>query len=92
MMALAGVELKTLVSELDALTTRLTSCAEKIIMFHWHPTLRFKSLRNVYLIAITRNTICIIQSFAYIWLHKGNQNDFLKHPKIKWLDGGYESL
>ena len=29
-----------------------------------------------------------IQSFAYIWLHKGNQNEFLKHPKIKWLDGG----
>ena len=26
-----------------------------------------------------------IQSFAYIWLHKGNQNEFLKHPKIKWL-------
>ena len=24
-----------------------------------------------------------IQSFAYIWLHKGNQNEFLKHPKIK---------
>ena len=29
-----------------------------------------------------------IQSFAYIWLYKGNQNEFLKHPKIKWLDGG----
>ena len=27
-----------------------------------------------------------IQSFAYIWLHKGNQNEFHKHPKIKWLD------
>ena len=28
-----------------------------------------------------------IQSFAYIWLHnKGNQNEFSKHPKIKWLD------
>ena len=26
-----------------------------------------------------------IQSFAYIWLHKGNQNEFLKHPKIKKL-------
>ena len=24
-----------------------------------------------------------IQSFAYIWLHKGNQNEFFKHPKIK---------
>ena len=23
-----------------------------------------------------------IQSFAYIWFCKGNQNDFLKHPKI----------
>ena len=31
-----------------------------------------------------------IQSFAYIWLHKGNQNEFLKHPKIKWLDGELE--
>ena len=28
-----------------------------------------------------------IPSFAYIWLHKENQNEFLKHPKIKWLDG-----
>ena len=27
-----------------------------------------------------------IQSLAYIWLHKGNQNEFLKHPKIKWLN------
>ena len=27
-----------------------------------------------------------IQSFAYIWLYKGNQNEFLTHPKIKWLD------
>ena len=24
-----------------------------------------------------------IQSFTYIWLHKGNQNEFLKHSKIK---------
>ena len=24
-----------------------------------------------------------IQSFAFIWLDKGNQNEFLKHPKIK---------
>ena len=24
-----------------------------------------------------------IQSFAYIWLYKENQNKFLKHPKIK---------
>ena len=29
-----------------------------------------------------------IQSFAFIWLDKGNQNEFLEHPKIKWLDGG----
>ena len=28
------------------------------------------------------------QSFAYTWLYEGNQNEFLKHPKIKWLDGG----
>ena len=26
-----------------------------------------------------------IQSFAFIWLDKGNQNEFLKQPKIKWL-------
>ena len=31
-----------------------------------------------------------IQSFAFIWFDKGNQNEFLKHPKIKWLDGGLE--
>ena len=31
-----------------------------------------------------------IQSFAFIWLDKGNQNKFLKHPKIKWLDGELE--
>ena len=31
-----------------------------------------------------------IQSFADTWLYKGNQNEFLKHPKIKWLDGGLE--
>ena len=24
-----------------------------------------------------------IQSFAYTWLHKGNENEFLKHLKIK---------
>ena len=30
------------------------------------------------------------QSFAYIWLHKANQNEFFKHPKIKWLDGELE--
>ena len=24
-----------------------------------------------------------IQNFAYIWLGKGNQNEFFKHPKIK---------
>ena len=29
-----------------------------------------------------------IQSFACIWLHKRNQNEFPEHPKIKWLDGG----
>ena len=32
-----------------------------------------------------------IQSFACIWLNKGNQYKFLTHPKIiKWLDGGLE--
>ena len=33
-----------------------------------------------------------IQSFAFNWLDKGNQNKFLKHPKTKWLDGGLEPL
>ena len=31
-----------------------------------------------------------IQSFASISLDKGNQSEFLKLPKIKWLDGGLE--
>ena len=31
-----------------------------------------------------------IQNFAYIWLHKKNQNEFLRHTKIKWLDWGLE--
>ena len=31
-----------------------------------------------------------IQGFAFIWFDKGNQNKFPKHPKIKWLDGGFE--
>ena len=31
-----------------------------------------------------------IQSFACIWLNIGIQNEFLTHPKIKWLDGGLE--
>ena len=33
-----------------------------------------------------------IQSFAFIWLFKGNQNEFLKHRKIKRLDGELEIL
>ena len=28
----------------------------------------------------------------YIWLYKGNQYEFRKLPKIKWLDGGIESM
>ena len=31
-----------------------------------------------------------IYSFACIWLVEGNQHEFRKHPKIKWLDGGHE--
>ena len=31
-----------------------------------------------------------IQSFSCIWLVKGNQYEFRKHPKIKWLDVGHE--
>ena len=31
-----------------------------------------------------------IQSFASIWFDEGKQNEFLKHPKIKWIDGGLE--
>ena len=33
-----------------------------------------------------------IHSFACIWLNKGNQNEFLTNPKMKWLDGGLEPL
>ena len=33
-----------------------------------------------------------ILSFAYIWLDKGIQNEFLKHPKMKWLDGFFLKL
>ena len=32
-----------------------------------------------------------IQSFSCILFHKGNQNEFLKHLKIKWLDEGLEN-
>ena len=32
-----------------------------------------------------------IQSFAYTRLHEGNQNEFLKHPKIKWLSENTKS-
>ena len=39
---------------------------------------------------LLRARINNIQSFAYTWLHKGNQNEFLKHPKIKRLDGELE--
>ena len=28
--------------------------------------------------------------FAFFWLYKGNQYEFLTHPKIKGLDGGLE--
>ena len=51
--------------------------------------------KNLVLSIITKRTLIMmllrardnnIQSFAYIWLHKRNQNEFLKHPKIKWLD------
>ena len=31
-----------------------------------------------------------ISSFAFIWLDKGNQNEFREHPKFKWLDGELE--
>ena len=31
-----------------------------------------------------------ILSLTWIWLDKGNQYEFLKHPKMKWLDGGLE--
>ena len=34
---------------------------------------------------------CVL-SFTNIWLTKGNPYKFRKHPKIKWLDGGMESL
>ena len=39
---------------------------------------------------LLRARVSNIQSFACIWLNKGNQNEFFTHPKIKWLDGGFE--
>ena len=32
----------------------------------------------------------IYLKFAFFWLNKGNQYEFLTHPKIKGLDGGLE--
>ena len=37
------------------------------------------------------NIILLFKVLAYIWLTKGNQHEFRKHPKIKWLDGKLES-
>ena len=31
-----------------------------------------------------------ILSFVCVWLVKRNQYEFRKHPKIKWLDEGFE--
>ena len=33
-----------------------------------------------------------IQSFAYTYLHKRNQNEFLKHPKIKFHSFNFRML
>ena len=41
-------------------------------------------LKNHY--SITR----LYLKFAFFWLFKGNQYEFLTHPKIKGLDGGLE--
>ena len=41
-------------------------------------------------IVLSVNSNQSTQSFACIWLHNGNQNEFHKHPEIKWLDGGHE--
>ena len=53
---------------------------------------KFSNVRRCYnlIIMLLRAKDNNIQSFAYIWLHKGNQIEFLKHPKIKRLDGGLE--
>ena len=32
----------------------------------------------------------VLRTSGMIKDDKGNQNEFLKHPKIKWLDGGHE--
>ena len=50
----------------------------------------FTICSTIYLKYALRYIYDIIQSFACIWLHKGNQYEFLKHPKTKWLDGGLE--
>ena len=44
---------------------------------------------------LTRNkyvydVILTYLKFAFFWLYKGNQYEFLTHPKIKGLDGGLE--
>ena len=54
---------------------------------------KFSCLRTIWLLLKAIAVVVVkknIQCFAYIWLHKGNQYEFLKHPKIKWLDGGLE--
>ena len=41
---------------------------------------------------IRGNVIDLIESFAYIWLIKGNQYEFRKHPKTRCLDKELEPL
>ena len=42
-----------------------------------------ESTMKYYIFRNSKNGVENAQSFAYTWLHDGNQNEFLKHPKIK---------
>ena len=48
------------------------------------------SQHHIKLEAVFASCIQIILSFAFFWLHKGNEYELLTHPKIKRLDGGHE--
>ena len=45
---------------------------------------------NLIMILSTCQRLIIFKVLRTIWLDKGNQYEFLKHPKIKWLDAVVE--
>ena len=54
----------------------------QIIMIRWCSLSRW--------LYITLGIESFYLKFAFFWLFKGNQYEFLTHPKIKGLDGGLE--